>query len=183
MIYYQWDESTGFYSGQGAATPGDIPGSFIYPLNSCLDAPPADIPEGKIARRDEHNTAWEIVDAPAPADLRQAAYEAEADPLFREAQYYQAEADGLYLLGKPYQWALDKASDLLKQYAAAKAEVRERFKETVDDVVREVVDLRPVGEVNGLDQPADSPDSGAVRESGRVASPLSPLVADAGQQP
>ena len=63
-----------------------------------------------------------------PAEQRQEAYVAEADPLFREALYYQAEAAGLLLLGKQVEseTMTEKAQANLVAYAAKKEEIRHR---------------------------------------------------------
>jgi hypothetical protein len=64
-----------------------------------------------------------------PAERREGAYMAEADPLFQQAMYYQAEADGLQIIGAPAaaEAAEGKAAEFLADYARKKIEIRERY--------------------------------------------------------
>ena len=68
-------------------------------------------------------------DTRTPEEMRQAAYEAEADPLFELAMFYQAEAEGFKLLEDLANSAVaeEKAREYLRQYAEKKAEIRERY--------------------------------------------------------
>lgn len=83
-------------------------------------------------------------DTPIPPDTRtqvekrRAAYMAEADPLFREAQYYAAEAEGLRLLERldDATHAEAKAREFLRAYALKKEEIRARFPDAGPDLYR-----------------------------------------------
>jgi hypothetical protein len=64
MQYYEYDNND-FYIGNGEATPGDVPGSWIYPSRSTLVPTPTDEP-GKWRRNGE---AWQAVTAEESAAI------------------------------------------------------------------------------------------------------------------
>ena len=74
-------------------------------------------------------------DTRTPEEMRQAAYEAEADPLFELAMYYQAEADGFRLLNDLAKAAEaeEKYRDYLRQYVAKKEEIRARHPDPAEE--------------------------------------------------
>lgn len=74
-------------------------------------------------------------DTRTPEEKRQAAYEAEADPLFELAMYYQAEADGFRLLNDLAKAAEaeEKYRDYLRQYVAKKEEIRARHPDPAEE--------------------------------------------------
>ena len=123
---YLFDPETRYEMGTCEGTPADIPGSFIWPNNSCEDAPPEDIPEGKTAWRNLENTAWLIVDLPTPADMRRAAYEAEADMIREEARKYEDEAAVQRRLGNAEAAAVADTHEreLLESWIAKKKDIR-----------------------------------------------------------
>ena len=72
MQTYLYDSQTKLFIGAVEATPGDVPGSWIYPNNATPVAPPAGLPEGMAARW--NGVGWELVDrAAAEAEAAQAA--------------------------------------------------------------------------------------------------------------
>ena len=127
MQTYLYDSQTKLFIGAVEATPGDVPGSWIYPNNATLQPPPSDMPQGKAAWY--RGFQWQIDDAPAPEACRRAAYAAEADALFVESQYYEAEAKGHRLNGNPeLALAAEQAAEaLLREYVARKNAIRARF--------------------------------------------------------
>lgn len=127
MQTYLYDSQTKLFIGAVEATPGDVPGSWIYPANATPTPPPSVIPQGKAAWY--RGFQWQIDDAPAPEVCRRAAYAAEADALFVEAQYYEAEAKGHRLNGNPeLALAAEQAAEaLLREYVARKNAIRARF--------------------------------------------------------
>lgn len=127
MKAYLYEKSSGLYLGETEAVPGDVPGSWCYPANATLKPPPSAMPQGKAAWY--RGFQWQIDDEPAPEVCRRAAYAAEADALFVEAQYYEAEAKGHRLNGNPeLALAAEQAAEaLLREYVARKNAIRARF--------------------------------------------------------
>lgn len=74
-------------------------------------------------------------DTRTPEEMRQAAYEAEADPLFELAMFYQAEADGFRLLNDLAKAAEAEETyrEYLRQYVAKKEEIRARHPDPAEE--------------------------------------------------
>ena len=127
MKAYLYDKDTGWFAGAGECEPGDVPGSWIHPINSTLAPPPPIIPEGKAAR---YNYGfWEIVDLPTPEALRQRAYESEADPLRDQAISYQLEGDAWEARGDDgrAEIAWTKAAEFMGKYLDVKEAIRAKY--------------------------------------------------------
>lgn len=126
MKVYLFDKDTRLYMGEAEAVPGDVPGSWFHPECSTVVAPPA-IPPGKAVRW--LFGFWEYVGLPTPEEMRQHAYESEADPFRDAALNYQMEAAAWRLEGN-----LEKAAEAetkehtaLRDYLDKKQEIRGRF--------------------------------------------------------
>ena len=78
-------------------------------------------------------------DTRTPEEMRQAAYEVEADPLFELAMFYQAEADGFRLLNDLAKAA--EASGSPVEYRTLPPELMDEFQESLknkDDLAEEL---------------------------------------------
>ena len=81
MQTYLYDSQTKLFTGVGEAAPGDVPGSWTYPLDATLVAPPANVPDGQAARW--NGVDWETV-ARAPIEA-EAARNAEREAALAKA--------------------------------------------------------------------------------------------------
>lgn len=78
MQIHLFDSETKLFAGVGEATPGDVPGSWIYPNNATPVAPPANVPDGQAARW--NGVGWELVER-APIEAEAARTAAREDAL------------------------------------------------------------------------------------------------------
>jgi hypothetical protein len=66
MIYYSFDEN-GYYTINGEAEPGDIPGSYYFPNDSTT----TEVPELEPGEKAKWNgTEWEVIPAPTIDEIR-----------------------------------------------------------------------------------------------------------------
>ena len=126
MKVYLYDKDTRLYMGEAEAEPGDVLGSWFHPECSTTVAPPA-IPPGKAVRW--LFGFWEFVDLPTPEEMRQHAYESEADPFRDAALNYPLEGDAWEARGDDERaeiaWA--KAAEFMAQYLDAKEAIRAKY--------------------------------------------------------
>jgi len=116
MIYHAIDEN-GVFTGSHDAIPGDVPNSFVYPLNGVMAPPPADEP----GRWRWSGNGWQAHTPPSPAERRRLEYLTRSDPLLLlKLSYAEEAAHGI-------EGAAERAEAAGLAFLAEKARIRDKF--------------------------------------------------------